>query len=238
MKQTIIAWIIEWLLVDLISYLLLFIYEDLTLAIATAVVIRIIYRTMVRKQWLAMRRTISRKKEMDYWMNALVVQTSVTPSLVEAVRELYSTLPHTIQSLVVLDDQQPIITTMEPLIYYFNHPLYTIFHRLMTMYVEQGGSLVTMTRQVLLSVTQDQQDFHRYLHASHRRMRELTTGWIFTIITLVYLKLILPRFYSSQLSGGLFQFAIAVNFVLFSYSYWLFFKHYRPLNVEKGWEIE
>ena len=238
MKKIIIIWFIEWLVFDLVCYLLMFVYEDLVLSLGTALMMWIVYRRMVRKQWLKMRVLVIKKKELDYWVNALVVQSAVTPSLHETIQTLLPHAPQAIQNLVQLSEEQEVIKTLDPLIYYFNHPMYTIFHRLLELYSQQGGSLVVMTRQILMTVSQDHQDFHRYLHATHRKLRELSVGWFFTLVTLLYLKLLLPRFYSNQLTGGMFRFAIALNFILFIYSLWLYFKNYRPLNSEKGWEIE
>jgi len=228
----------EFGVLDVLSVACYFIYEDWIFAMLTSLVLGLFFHFYVLKRWMTMRKTIQTKKEMAFWMNSLVVQTSVTPSLVSSVEAMIPLLPAHLQQLVVSTEQQSITLTLEPLIYYFNHPHYTMFHRLLEIYVERGGQLVAMSRQILLSVAQEQQDFYRLLSAYHRRLRELSTGWLFTMVALVYLKFLLPSFYSTQLADVFFKFAIIVNFVLIGYSYYLFFKHYRPLNMDKGWELE
>lgn len=230
--------VLEFAAFDLVSAALFFVYQDIIYTALTTLLLAVLFHFYILKRWMSMRHTVKIKKEMAFWMNSVVVQTTVTPSLVTTIDEIKPLLPAHLHDMISMDESASVIATIEPLVYYFNHPHYMMFHRLLELYVEQGGQLVTMSRQILLSVAQEQQDFYRYLAANHKRLRELSTGWIFTFTALVYLKFLLPSFYTIQVTEGYFKFAILLNFILVGYSFYLFFKQYRPLNLEKGWELE
>lgn len=113
-----------------------------------------------------------------------------------------------------------------------------VFVTELKVYIEQGGDILNLSSQLINQVNHLKSSAYLFTSIKKRKLREFSTVWIFSLVSLLYLRLGLEAYYMMVLNHSvLFKYAVAFLFLILILSYGLYFKRYGDYYMEKGWDI-
>lgn len=237
-RKKIFRYAIEWLVFDIVSYIVWLTYDDWIWALATVFLGYLLYRLVILKSVVAMIETMRKRKAMTSWVNEINTQLLNSSSLGEAIAKAIETNALGEDIKVQLESESNLIASIEPLVYYFNRPYYTMFHYLLESMMKSNICSPTLISPLIIAINREETDFHSHLAIHHKHLKELSFGWALTIAMIIYIKTALPAMYLMQLNSNQIKYSVASVWVILLLSSHFFFRLYQPLSTNKGWDTE
>lgn len=237
-RKKIFRYALEWIILDLISYLIWLTYDNWIWTLGTVVLGYLLYRLFILKSVIAMIETRRKRKMMTAWVNEINTQLLSSTDLSEAITRAIETNVLGNDIHVQLEGESNIIASIEPLIYFFNRPFYTMFHYWLESMMKNEYNAAQLNSSLIIAINREETDFNRHLSVLHKHLKELAFGWALTIAMIVYIKTALPIMYLQQLDSNLLKYSVAAVWGMLLLSLYFFFKLYQPLSTYKGWDTE
>lgn len=227
----------EFIIFDGLYYLSFMLFNEMIPSLITAGLGWGLYRFVILNAWLKMIDHIHLIHDLNQLMNSLVLQLSVTPSLYTALEVILPNLTDRLRSQIHLTENESPLINLEKLQYHFNHPTYLVFFQILKIYTEQGGDILHMMQQMLSQINHIKTYSFDYLKAKNKKLRDLVVSWLFSWITIIYMRLLLAKYYMDLIKGDFLFIGVIASFLLFYWSLFLFFKKYQHMNLERGWDL-
>lgn len=228
--------ILSFIATDVFYYFCYILFDEAIPAVVTTLIGWLLFHFVIKPALKKMKFHKIQMQDMNQIINALVLQISVTPSLYTSLEAIFPNLSISLQEKIGDIREEAPLDVMERLNFGFNHPVFSIFNQILKLYVEQGGDIIAMTQQIVNQANQVKTYTMDYLQVKNKKMKELLVSWGFSWLTMIYMRYLLSQYYLAMVHGGFLLFAVIIGFGLFFWSLFLFFKQYKEMTIEKGWE--
>ena len=233
-----IKYIISFLIFDISFIVIVYFTKDMLVSLILSLLSLLIFAKVIMPNYKNAKNYLISVDEANQFINSLTVQLSVTPSLEEALANISFCCSKQIQEIISNDTVESAIEKIEQISYLINQPLMYVFVTELKVYIEQGGDILNLSSQLINQVNHLKSSAYLFTSIKKRKLREFSTVWIFSLVSLLYLRLGLEAYYMMVLNHSvLFKYAVAFLFLILILSYGLYFKRYGDYYMEKGWDI-
>ncbi|HHU27795.1 TPA: hypothetical protein GXZ54_01395 [bacterium] len=233
-----IKYIISFLIFDISFIVIVYFTKDMLVSLILSLLSLLIFAKVIMPNYKNAKNYLISVDEANQFINSLTVQLSVTPSLEEALTNISFCCSKQIQEIISNDTFESAIEKIEQISYLINQPLMYVFVTELKVYIEQGGDILNLSSQLINQVNHLKSSAYLFTSIKKRKLREFSTVWIFSLVSLLYLRLGLEAYYMMVLNHSvLFKYAVAFLFLILILSYGLYFKRYGDYYMEKGWDI-
>ncbi len=233
-----IKYIISFLIFDISFIVIVYFTKDMLVSLILSLLSLLIFAKVIMPNYKNAKNYLISVDEANQFINSLTVQLSVTPSLEEALANISFCCSKQIQEIISNDTFESAIEKIEQISYLINQPLMYVFVTELKVYIEQGGDILNLSSQLINQVNHLKSSAYLFTSIKKRKLREFSTVWIFSLVSLLYLRLGLEAYYMMVLNHSvLFKYAVAFLFLILILSYGLYFKRYGDYYMEKGWDI-
>ena len=230
--------IISFLIFDISFIVIVYFTKDMLVSLILSLLSLLIFAKVIMPNYKNAKNYLISVDEANQFINSLTVQLSVTPSLEEALANISFCCSKQIQEIISNDTFESAIEKIEQISYLINQPLMYVFVTELKVYIEQGGDILNLSSQLINQVNHLKSSAYLFTSIKKRKLREFSTVWIFSLVSLLYLRLGLEAYYMMVLNHSvLFKYAVAFLFLILILSYGLYFKRYGDYYMEKGWDI-
>jgi len=233
-----IKYIISFLIFDISFIVIVYFTKDMLVSLILSLLSLLIFAKVIMPNYKNAKNYLISVDEANQFINSLTVQLSVTPSLEEALANISFCCSKQIQEIISNNTFESAIEKIEQISYLINQPLMYVFVTELKVYIEQGGDILNLSSQLINQVNHLKSSAYLFTSIKKRKLREFSTVWIFSLVSLLYLRLGLEAYYMMVLNHSvLFKYAVAFLFLILILSYGLYFKRYGDYYMEKGWDI-
>lgn len=118
---------------------------------------------------------------------------------------------------------------------YYPFHFYGLFVKVITLWQEQGGSILSMSTQ-LLEEGRKSEEYLRYCHDLHlTKTIEFSMLWVFSLVILIVMRVSLNQFFSQIIDKLVYQIGLVVFFLFFLISIEILVRKVTSKEV-KGWD--
>ncbi len=222
-----------------VSYLVLYYFtKDLIISLFVSLFGLLVFYRVIVPNYSKATSYRSTVEQVNKFINSLIIQLSVTPSLEEALINIKMYCSIEVNDIIDNPNFENAIERVEQIAYHFNHPLMFVFTQQLKVHNEQGGDILYMSQQIVEQVNHLKSSVHLFTSIKKRKLKEFSTIWLFSLLSLLYLRLGLENYFLLVLDESpLFKYSIALSFAILFVSYGIFYRKYGDYYIEKGWDI-
>ena len=233
-----IKYILTFLIFDISFIVSMFFTQELVISLVISLVLVIVITKVIQPNYSNAKVYLKAVDEANQIINSLSVQLIVTPSLDEALVKIKNYCSNYIKDIISNDSYPSGIEKMEQISFYINQPIMYVFVSQLKAYIEQGGDILNLSRQLIRQANHLKSSAYLFSSIKKRKLKEFSTVWLFSLVSLLYLRTGLETYYLLVLKNSfLFKYSVALLFLILIISYGLYFKRYGDYYMEKGWDI-
>lgn len=233
-----IKYMLTFLIFDISFIVIMFFTQELVISLVISLVLVIVITKVIQPNYSNAKVYLKAVDEANQIINSLSVQLSVTPSLDEALVQIKNYCSNYIKDIISNDSYPSGIEKMEQISFYINQPIMYVFVSQLKAYIEQGGDILNLSRQLISQANHLKSSAYLFSSIKKRKLKEFSTVWLFSLVSLLYLRTGLETYYLLVLKNSfLFKYSVALLFLILIISYGLYFKRYGDYYMEKGWDI-
>ncbi len=180
---------------------------------------------------------IERFKECNKFINDFIVSLSVKKSILSSFENVMINASDSLEEEIsTIKD----LNEIEKLIYlekYFPFNSYKLFVDIILLWNEQGGDVLKLSNNLLISL-KDEQEYLTFVEGcSKRKTIEFSSLWLICLVVLFVLRFALTDFYLSLSKQIIYQLGVFVVFILALFSIELLTNIMTKVEI-KGWNNE
>ncbi|NLB48281.1 MAG: hypothetical protein GX813_00265 [Erysipelotrichia bacterium] len=168
------------------------------------------------------------------FINGFLISLSVRGSLTAALASSYEMADE--ETKEILDGIKE-MNEQEKLAYlhkYFTFDLYHVFLDIVTLWIEQGGDILTMSQYLINQVRLKEQYLLYCQNVQRSKTIEFVILWTIALSILVSLRFALSQFYKHISETLVFQSAVVIIFIFVIFSIYILVKNMTSVTLE-GW---
>ena len=215
--------------------LICFISTENLISTALVGVLSILYfLVFARKVITAKDEKVTRFQDCYQFINNFLIALSIKGHISGALAStLESQNEETVDLTKSIDSNDP----MEKVIYlkdYFKFDIYLLFVDLISLYNDEGGDIIQMSRYLLNQIREEEEFIVNFERMSKKAIVEFTVLWIFALSILVILKFSLDDFFKHIVTNIFYQISVVCILLFTLFSIHLAVKKVSDLKI-KGW---
>lgn len=192
------------------------------------------FLVFVRKAITAKDEKVTRFQDCYQFINNFLIALSIKGHISGALAStLESQNEETVDLIKSIDSNDP----MEKVIYlkdYFKFDIYLLFVDLISLYNDEGGDIIQMSRYLLNQIREEEEFIVNFERMSKKAIVEFTILWIFALSILVILKFSLDDFFKHIVTNIFYQISVVCILLFTLFSIHLAVKKVSDLKI-KGW---
>jgi len=209
--------------------------ENLYITIGVGVVFLIYPQIMLVKKIEKSNSTYSRYHECFHFVNSFIVSIDIRGSLNGAFSSINPTMSKSYQAVyegIESNKSEDKITYLQK---YFPFHYYGLFIKIINLWQEQGGDILSMSSH-LLEEGRKSEEYLRYCQDSHlTRTMEFVVLWVFALVILVVMRVSLNQFFTHIVNNIVYQVGLTAFFLFFLISIDILVRKVTSKEV-KGWD--
>ena len=203
------------LLALIVSGIAYFASENLYLTLGVGVVFLVYPQIFLVSKLMKSQALNERYHECYHFVNTFIVSLDIRGSLNSAFASINPTMSKTYLSVY---DGISSSKSEDKLLYLQKHYpfyFYGLFTKVITLYQEQGGDILSMSTHLLEEGRRSEEHLRYCQDLAFTRTIEFVVLWIFALIILVVMRVSLNQFFNQIMSKTLFIIGLAVFFLFF-----------------------
>ena len=209
--------------------------ENLYLTIGVGVVFLLYPQIMLVRKLEKNQAIYERYHECYHFVNTFIVSLDIRGSLNSVFSSINSTMSKSYMSVYDGISSNKSEDKLSYLQKYFPFHFYGLFVKVITLWQEQGGEILSMSSH-LLEEGRRSEEYLRYCHDLHStRVIEFTILWLFALIILIVMRVSLNQFFMHIMGKILFQVGLGIFFLFFLISIDILVRKITHKEV-KGWD--
>ena len=168
-----------------------------------------------------------------HFINSFLITMSVKDSLDEAY---LSAIQGNTGELKDVTDELKDMDTMEKLNYlrkYFNIAIYKMFLDVLALYLDQGGSILSMADSLMLESSRIEETLNKSNSSSKRILSEFIILWLLSIGVLLFMRFSISEFYLKMLKNLTFIILLCLFFFLLLISIHIFLMRITDIYIKE-----
>lgn len=182
-----------------------------------------------------------KRRECYRFCCSFITGLSLTGSLEKSYEAALSDVKGPLKEVADSLEERDVRSRLFYLESYFEQDSYPMFLSLFSLYEEQGGSLLFLSKGLLDEMTRVEETGREIELESRKNLRQFFALWLMALGILAFLRIGLANFYDSLTHSPFYLGGCAVFFLFFAFSLALYFYVYAgkpPLGKKKGAEQE
>jgi membrane protein implicated in regulation of membrane protease activity len=182
------------------------------------------YLFLIGKPMMNRRLQINERMHQCYqFINSTIISLSVKNTLSSALEAINQQLPKPLIKEMEQGQHMEPYELLRFLETYFPFKVYSLFTRIISLYLEQGGDIVEMAGLLLGNARRLETYNRKEENAAKRKLSNFITLWILTMVILIMSRFLISDLYLRMMSGLYFQIGMGIFFVfmLFSLHRWI-----------------
>ena len=209
--------------------------ENLYITIGVGVVFLLYPQIFLVKKLEVSQSITERYHECYHFVNTFIVSLDIRGSLNSAFNAINPTMSKAYQDVYEGISSSKSEDKLTYLHKYYPFHFYGLFVKVITLYQEQGGDILSMSNH-LLEEGRRSEEHLRFCHDLHlTRTIEFTVLWIFALIILVVMRVSLNQFFVHIMSKVLYQAGLSIFFFFFLVSIDILVRKLTKKEI-RGWE--
>lgn len=168
-----------------------------------------------------------------HFINSFLISMSVKDSLDESYLSATQSAKGEFKSVIDELNDMDTLDKMEYLRKYFNLAIYKMFLDVIKLYLDQGGSLLTMADSIMLESTRIEETLNKSNSSSKRSLMEFIVLWVLSIAVLLFMRFMISDFYLIMLKSLVFLIILIIFFVLILLSIHIFIVRFTNIYVKE-----
>lgn len=168
-----------------------------------------------------------------HFINSFLISMSVKDSLDESYLSATSSSKGEFKSVLDEMGDMDTLDKMEYLRKYFNLAIYKMFIDVIKLYLDQGGSLLSMSDSIMLESTRIEETLNKSNSSSKRSLMEFIILWVLSIVVLLFMRFMISDFYLIMLKSLIFLIILVVFYLLILLSIHTFINRFTNIYVKE-----
>lgn len=191
-----------------------FMTYNLYIAIIYAFINFLLFQLFILPLVIKNKKELTTLEEFQHFVSSLIMQLTITPSLMEALENVSNFFDDEIQE-TMKDDELALNSKIEILGKRFPFPLFFVFAKLLDLYTNQGGDIIEMTVEIISQIDHMEVSLKDIILDNKKKISEIFVLWGLSIASTIYLKTILFSYYLDMLDS-IFIVVVIVYLLLIS----------------------
>jgi len=176
------------------------------------------------------RQNIKKRHECYQFINSFIIAISVKKTVGAALETITDQFKGALKEELNSVDHLDSLDTVTYLNKYFSLPLYDLFLKIITLYLEQGRDILQMSELLIYEARRMEENINVLDIMGKRKAINFAILWIMTGVIILFCRFGIKAFYLQMLGSPLFL-SILVGFFLFALlSFHLMLKQYVEIN--------
>ncbi len=168
-----------------------------------------------------------------HFINSFLISMSVKDSLDESYISAISSSKGEFKNVLDEIGDMDTLDKMEYLRKYFNLAIYKMFIDVIKLYLDQGGSLLSMSDSLMLESTRIEETLNKSNSSSKRSLMEFIILWVLSIVVLLFMRFMISDFYIIMLKSLIFLIILVVFYLLILLSIHIFINRFTNIYVKE-----
>ena len=211
--------------------------QNIISSISIFILFTLFFILIARRQINKSQLKIRRYHQCFQFINAFVVSLNVKGSLSAAIQSAYDIADENtkeiVDSIKELSEEEKITY----LIKYFKFDIYRLFVDTISLWNEQGGDIIKMSRYLVEQARLKEEYLLSCQRLNKSKTIEFTVLWIISLVILAALRFALSQFFNRIAQTIFYQVAIVVIILFALFSIYLLINRITNLTLE-GWNDE
>lgn len=211
--------------------------QNIISSISIFILFTLFFILIARRQINKSQLKIRRYHQCFQFINTFVVSLNVKGSLSAAIQSAYDIADEStkeiIDSIKELSEEEKITY----LIKYFKFDIYRLFVDTISLWNEQGGDIIKMSRYLVEQARLKEEYLLSCQRLNKSKTIEFTVLWIISLVILAALRFALSQFFNRIVQTIFYQVAIVVIILFALFSIYLLINRITNLTLE-GWNDE
>lgn len=211
--------------------------QNLISTLSIFIITNVFFILLVKRQMDKAQLKIHRYHQCFQFVNSFIVSLNIKGSMAAAMESAYETADEATREIL---DSIKEMTEEEKISYlqkYFKFDLYRLFADTVTLWNEQGGDILQMSRYLVDQVRLKEQYLITCQRLHKSKTIEFVVLWAITLSILAALRLSLSQFFSYISSTIIYQVSVVATMLFTLLSVYILIKRITKLNLE-GWTDE
>lgn len=211
--------------------------QNLISTLSIFIITNVFFILLVKRQMDKAQLKIHRYHQCFQFVNSFIVSLNIKGSMAAAMESAYETADEATREIL---DSIKEMTEEEKISYlqkYFKFDLYRLFADTVTLWNEQGGDILQMSRYLVDQVRLKEQYLITCQSLHKSKTIEFVVLWAITLSILAALRFSLSQFFSYISSTIIYQVSVVATMLFTLLSVYILIKRITKLNLE-GWTDE
>ncbi|MBP5092302.1 MAG: hypothetical protein J6328_07125 [Bacilli bacterium] len=200
--------------------------NSLYIAISIAIIFLFSFFTLLKPWLLALQEKRRKRKESFHFISSFVISLALTGSLDKSFEGAISDANGDFAEVLKGVEKETIRDKLLYLANYFDMESYRMFLSLFSLYEDQGGDLLDVSKGLLDELTRIEESENAIEKEGKASMREYLVMWVISLGIFAFLRIGLANFYDALEANPFFLASISVFFAFFLGSLLFYFYVY------------
>ena len=194
------------------------------------------YFLFIRKKTIMYSKRIKRIHSCYHFINSFVITMSVQHSLEESYLNAIKINDIDLRDVTDGIEENPISEQIEYLKTYFNLALYKVFLNVLRVYQDQGGSILTVSENLLKESTRVERSLRESTRITNKKLIEFVLLWSISLGILLFMRFGISDFYHDMLKSNVFVVMLVLFFVFALGSVVIFVSRCTKVAIKEDYE--
>ena len=194
------------------------------------------YFLFIRKKTIIYSKRIKRIHSCYHFINSFVITMSVQHSLEESYLNAIKINDIDLRDVTDGIEENSISEQIEYLKTYFNLALYKVFLNVLRVYQDQGGSILTVSENLLKESTRVERSLRESTRITNKKLVEFVLLWSISFGILLFMRFGISDFYYDMLKSNVFVVMLVLFFVFALGSVVIFVNRCTKVAIKEDYE--
>ena len=116
---------------------------------------------------------------------------------------------------------------------YFSFSVYSMFVKVISLHMEQGGNVLKLSESLLNEIRRIEDSINQTISINRKKTFEYFLLWFMSFLVLIFLRLSLSSFYQIMLSSNIFFILLIAYYLLFLFAIYSFINKFVIVPIKE-----